>query len=142
MPRGLLLILAVTMAMGACKATNPLPLQRRVIRICAAESQIIDKVRLEAERLDVTFGSPALPDRFGRRMPLILIGEGFEIELLNTSEQENYELRVYRISSGRPDDDRAISSYTSVANALASDPSLACSSTQTQRGAVQSAAAF
>lgn len=128
MRRGLFLILAVTMSLGACKPTIHMPLHRRVVQICAADSQIISKVRQEASRLSLEYNYSTHVAPYGRQMFFLLAGEGFEVELWNAFERQNYELRVFLMKPGT--DDQATSVYTNFMHALTTDPVLACAASQ------------
>lgn len=127
-----LLVLAITVAIAACKPTVRLPLERGVIQLCAADNQIIAKVSQEAARHGLKYRYSTHQTYYGRQMFFLLIGEGFEIELWNAFARQNYELRVYNMKSDRADDDQAVSAYSSFANALTTDPVLACEATEVQ----------
>ena len=92
------LIVALSLALSACKATTQLPLRTEQIRVLVSVDQLVCHVRGIAAEQRLSFHYGTFTDQTGPRATFRLIGDVFELELVKWGAQSSYELRAYDMS--------------------------------------------
>ena len=109
-----------TLVVGGCASETQMPLKRDILTLQQETATLICQVRSlsDARGLSFHYGTSAQPH--GTMVTFRLIGEGFEIVLVNPEEQHKFDLSVYERPKGRKDVDTALHAYREFKQGLAS----------------------
>ena len=89
------LSLAPICVLMACQAKITQPINRQLVRIAGTSSEIVCKVRQIARDEKLSFHYGTADKSIGTMNTFRLIGEGYEITMVNDLQLEEYDLRLY-----------------------------------------------
>jgi len=120
-------IIAVSAALlVACKATTHLPVTREVLELNVAADELVCHVKAISndQRLSFHYGTSQQP--FGTMATFRLIGEKFEITLVNNQKAFEYDLRAYEMSDDGSARSRAVDAFSAFKSALTAPTNAEC----------------
>ena len=119
------LAVAGVLALAACEPTTNLPLRGEVINLPLSVEQLVCHVRQVSASQGLSFHYGTSDQSFGKMATFRLIGDGYEITLVNAEKPFEYDLRVYDASSETADN-RPVLAYSRFKRALLEPPSGEC----------------
>ena len=121
------LALAGALGLSACEITTNLPVKREILNLSLNTEELVCHVRQvsAAQGLRFHYGTSEQP--FGRMATFRLIGDDYEITLVNAEKPFAYDLHVYDVSPDKTAHRRAQDAYSTFREALLGRPSSKCS---------------
>jgi hypothetical protein len=86
--------------LSGCHAKTRLPLMAEDVRICNDTAEVVSFVKRISDNQNLSFHYSTYKIDYGTQVTFLLIGDGYEIVLLNTFSQDEYTLRVYQMKDG------------------------------------------
>jgi hypothetical protein len=119
-------IIVAALLVSACKATIRLPVSREVLDLHISADQLVCHVRniSDAQRLSFHYGTSQ--QSFGIMATFRLIGDRFEITLVNDQRPFEYDLRAYDMSDDGVARSRAKRAFAAFKTALMEQPKEEC----------------
>lgn len=124
--KGLVIIAISASLLVACKATTDLPVSREVLELNVGADELVCHVKAisNAQRLSFHYGTSQ--QSFGTMATFRLIGEKFEITLVNDQKPFEYDLRAYDMSDDGSARNRTAEAFSAFKTALTEPPNEEC----------------
>ncbi len=92
------ILFSVSIMLAACKSEVTLPIERSFVNIDKKKEETVCIVRTIAKLQDLSFHFGTSDQSFGSMNTFRLIGDGYEITMVNPESATKYELRAYNKS--------------------------------------------
>ena len=110
----------------ACKATTHLPVTREVLELNIGAGELVCHVKAISNTQRLSFHYGTSQQSFGAMATFRLIGEKFEITLVNDQKPFEYDLRAYDVSDDGSARNRTAEAFSAFKTALIEPPNEEC----------------